>query len=159
MAADLPSLNDDLPMPLDLVVEEVNDAETLMTWCQISSEVLELPPFTAEAWSGIFASVPFGPGKVHRHYLARLGGVPVGTSSVYYGAGVAGISSVATVPEARRKGVGSAVTLEPLKEARRLGYRIATLFSSEMAVSMYQKLGFKEYCRCSLYLWIPAPLD
>jgi predicted acetyltransferase len=73
---------------------------------------------------------------------------------VYYGAGVAGISSVATVPEARRKGVGSAVTLEPLKEARRLGYRIATLFSSEMAVSMYQKLGFKEYCRCSLYLWI-----
>src|SRR5919106_4239351 len=98
MAVDLLSLNFDSPMPPDMVVEEVNDAETLVTWCQISSEVFRFPHFAIDAWAGIFASVPFGPGKAHRHYLSRLVGVPVGTSSVYYDAGVANVSSVARCP-------------------------------------------------------------
>ncbi len=66
--------------------------------------------------------------------------------------GVAGIHAVATVPESRRKGIGTAVTLEPLLAARREEYRIGTLFSSETGVNIYRLLGFKESCEGSLYL-------
>ncbi|MDA0735028.1 MAG: GNAT family N-acetyltransferase [Chloroflexi bacterium] len=71
-----------------------------------------------------------------------------------YKAGVAGIHAVGTVPEARRQGIGSALTLEPLLVARREGYRIGVLFSEEMAVNIYRTLGFKEYCQGNLYLWM-----
>ena len=73
------------------------------------------------------------------------------------GAGVAGLSSVATVPEARRQGIGTAVTLHLLEQARAMGYRIGVLFSSDMAVGVYRKLGFREYRKGSFYVWTANP--
>jgi hypothetical protein len=35
-------------------------------------------------------------------------------------------------------------TLQPLLNARQQGYRFAVLFSSRMAYSLYQQLGFRE---------------
>src|SRR5689334_15856528 len=45
-----------------------------------------------------------------RHYVAKVDGVPVGTITVYLAAGVAGVYFVMTVPEARRRGIGAALT-------------------------------------------------
>jgi ribosomal protein S18 acetylase RimI-like enzyme len=60
---------------------------------------------------------------------------------------VAGIYDVATLPEARGRGIGSTLTLVPLLDARRVGYRTGVLQSSEMGYEVYQKMGFQHLCQ------------
>lgn len=45
-------------------------------------------------------------------------------------------------------------TLEPLREALAKGYRLGVLQSSEMGLNVYRKLGFQEYYKISMYLWM-----
>ena len=81
-----------------------------------------------------------------RNYLGYLNGKPVSTCTIFYG-GAAGIYCVSTLPEARGKGIGGAITLKPLQEAREMGYRVGVLQSSEMGFNVYKKLGFRHLCQ------------
>lgn len=152
MAADLRMLDEKQPKPEGLAVSRVGDLRALRAWSQLIDSVNDFSDFVAEAWFEIHKAMGVDEGLPWIHYIANLDGRPVAASSRFLGAGVAGIHSVANLPEARRQGIGAAVTLEPLLEARRLGYRIGTLFSSKMAVEIYRKLGFKDYCVGSIYL-------
>ena len=111
----------------------------------------------------IFSSVPtegFAEGSRRRLYVAYLGGEAVAGSMRFCGAGVAGIYSVATRPEHRRKGLGTAMTRIPLVEALRGGYGTGTLTSSPMGLSLYRRFGFREYCRIEFYEYSPEkPTD
>ena len=88
-----------------------------------------------------------------RSYLAVLNGQAVGTSQLFLSAGVAGIYSVTCLPEARRQGVGAAITLAALLEARMMGYRISILQASEQGCNVYRRLGFQAYDKLNIYLW------
>ena len=72
---------------------------------------------------------------------------------LYLGAGVAGIYNVATLQEVRRQGIGSALTVAPLLQARAWGYHIGTLQSTPMGLHLYYRLGFREYCTFQAYFW------
>jgi len=89
-------------------------------------------------------------------FLAYYDGNPVASSLVLYKAGVAGIHLVTTLEEARGKGIGTAITRAPLNEAKKLGYEIAILHSTEMGLNMYKQMGFKEYCTIELFIWEPG---
>jgi len=151
MAADLHALNEDLPQP-DLKIELVDDAESLKTWSQIVTTGFAMPSFVADALFDFWRSVGFGASPV-RNYYGLLKGETVTASTLFLGAGVAGLYNVATLPAARRQGVGTAITLETLREARALGYRNGVLFSSELGVGVYRELGFQEYCKIGHYVW------
>jgi ribosomal protein S18 acetylase RimI-like enzyme len=67
---------------------------------------------------------------------------------------VAGIYGVSTLPEARGRGFGAAITLQALLEARKAGERYAVLFASALGAPVYRKLGLHETpCRIGRYLW------
>lgn len=66
---------------------------------------------------------------------------------------MAGVQFVATLPEARGQGLGGAMSLAPLLEARQVGYRIGILQSSEMGFPVYRRLGFQQVCQLEHYYW------
>ena len=90
-------------------------------------------------------------------YLAIFEGVPVGISMIFYGSGVAGIYNVGVLPEYRKRGIGTALTMEPLYQAKKKGYEISILSSSESGFKIYSQIGYKECCKFNQYIYIPQP--
>jgi GNAT superfamily N-acetyltransferase len=153
MAVDLLALKEDLPAPSGLTVERVGDVETLRRWLRPVSVSFGHPDSVANTLFDVYASSGFGTHLPFRLYIGLLEGEVVAASRLYVGAGVAGIHGVATVPRARRQGIGTAMTLAPLREARSMGCRIGVLRASQMGLGMYRRLGFEEYCRFGIYKW------
>jgi GNAT superfamily N-acetyltransferase len=154
MAAVLSALNADLSTPAGISVERVRDARALATWAYVLSLGFGEGEKEANWVHETYRRIGLGDDVPWRHYLARLGGEPAATSSLFVAAGVAGIYFVSTAPAYRRRGIGAAITLAALQDARSMGYRISVLGASEMGYSVYRRLGFEEYCRIGLYEWL-----
>ena len=75
-------------------------------------------------------------------WLATEDAVPVGTANGFREASVLGVYSVSTIPGARRRGLGSALTARTVAAAPDLP---AVLQPSEMAEAMYRRLGFARF--------------
>jgi GNAT superfamily N-acetyltransferase len=152
MAADLSGLRVNLPTPSGFHIQRVADDATLKLWSQICGTGFGMPDFVAEAFYDLISHVGL---ETMQAYLGWLDETPVATSLQVFAAGVAGIYNVATVPEARRQGIGAEMTAYALREARLLGYQVGILGASEMGVEVYRSLGFREYCRIDQYVWQP----
>ncbi len=77
------------------------------------------------------------------HFVASMGGEPLGVATLCIGGGVAGLYGVGVVKRARRQGIGTAVTFAACSFAYELGYHIATLFASGQGKYLYPHLGFE----------------
>ncbi len=157
MAADLAALPEEVAVPDGFAVERVRSEEGLAAWVETLGSGFGEGPVEARWVGEMYRRLGLGDEGPLRHYLGRLGGEPVATATLYLGAGVAGVYFVFTVERARRRGIGAAITLAPLLEARDLGYRSGVLGSSEMGYPVYSRLGFEERCRIGLYEWREAP--
>jgi GNAT superfamily N-acetyltransferase len=151
MAADLTALPEDLPMPGNVEVITVEESEALRNWIHVASIGFDVPEEFEKTWYDFFVESVFD--LPFRSYLALLDGQPVGTSQLFLSAGVAGIYNVTCLPEARGQGIGTAVTLAPLRDARALGYCIGILQASKLGYRTYRRLGFQDYGELSVYLW------
>lgn len=155
MALDLRSLRTDFSMPDGFTLERVRDAQALKQLRHPFAAGFDMPVFAVDALMDLFRRISFDEQLPFIHYLCWLDGKPVAAGSVYLGAGVAGVYNVVTVPEARRKGIGSLITLALLRDALMAGYRVGILHSSKMGLNVYRQLGFQEYCSIGQYLWSP----
>jgi GNAT superfamily N-acetyltransferase len=149
MAVDLQALHEPTETVDGLEVRVVADEETLRMWAHVFTVGYGLPP----DWEASVYDLQLQMGLEFpiRNYLGYLNGEPVATSSIFFGGGAVGIYSVSTLPEARGKGIGAALTLRPLQNAREMGYRIAVLQSSEMGYNIYRKLGFRHLCQIEYF--------
>src|SRR5215210_7596943 len=154
MAVDLSALPEAVPVPADFAIERVRDEAGLAMWTATFGSGFGLRPEEVRWFGEMCRRLGFeGP---WRYYLGRLNDEPVATSTSFFAAGVAGVYCVSTIESTRRRGIGAAVTLAALREARDLGHTIGVLTSSEMGYSVYRRLGFVEYCTISLYEWRPG---
>jgi GNAT superfamily N-acetyltransferase len=154
MAIDIDVLRTDLPVAdAELTIERVTDEHTLTVWTKTLAVGFGAGEQEA-AWVGqMYRTIGLTDDQPWQHYLGWLHDRPVATSSMFFGAGVAGIYFVFTVPQARRRGIGAAMTAVALTNARTLGYRIGVLGSSTMGYPVYRRLGFQEYCQFGIYEW------
>ena len=151
MAVDLLTLPERVSAPPSLSIEEVTDFAALREAIDIVCASFGESTVFTQKFVALLAGHDLDDSLPFRTYLARLDGVPVATSQLFRAAGIAGIYAVATLPSARRQGIGAAVTLAPLLAARALGYRLGILTASAMGYGVYQRLGFEEACRFSTY--------
>ena len=82
-----------------------------------------------------------------RRFIAWLDGRPVATSRMSMAGGAAGLYTVVTMPEARGRGIGRAMTLRAMHAGREAGMRIGTLQATDMGIRIYRRLGFEELFR------------
>jgi GNAT superfamily N-acetyltransferase len=152
MAADLAQLKAPPLISTEWAVRRVESRETLEQWIAIFSLVYQLPKVAADFFFKVMDQIGYAPGLPFRHYLGTLKGEPVACSSLFSGAGAAGLYNVAAIPEVRGKGLGTAISAHALKEGHFMGCQTGILHSTAMGLPVYQRLGFKEHCCLRIYL-------
>lgn len=155
MAADLTQLAERIPAPEGVTIERVRSDDEVYRWRLAFRAANSLPPNPEAAQLRQYAPASYREDEPFRLYTAYLYGEPVATSQLQLGAGVAGIYCVATAPHARRRGIGAAVTLAAMRDARALGYQFAVLGATEMGAPVYRRIGFEQYSTLSSYTWHP----
>ncbi|NPD88107.1 MAG: GNAT family N-acetyltransferase [Asgard group archaeon] len=148
MACNLKNFEEKPIQPEGIEASLVSDLKGMNDWNKIRKIVYNFPKELDED-SFLF--------HVHelegRAYVAYSNKTPVAVSLSYYGSGVAGIYSVATLPDHRQRGIGKYLTLLLLEDAKRAGYELVILQSSTMGINIYRKLGFKKYCDMRFFTW------
>ncbi len=76
-------------------------------------------------------------------FLGYRHGVPVATAQIFRHRRVVGLYAVATVAEARRGGIGRALSAWAVREGFRQGAELAVLQSTTMGLHVYQAIGFR----------------
>lgn len=144
---------DDQAAPPGLEIRAVTDAGLLRAWMQAWS--CGTPEDVVERWYHVYAALPYGPQGRLRLFVGFVGGEPVATVYVHLAENCAAVHYVVTRPEARRRGLGAAMTRRALHEARAAGCRAAVLCASDLGRGIYERLGFREACQVSTYVWRP----
>jgi GNAT superfamily N-acetyltransferase len=155
MAVDLASVDDAPQLVSGLAVQQVTGREMQALWAQTAALGTGFSGHAADALSRIEADLADPQYRAQRRYIGYLDGTPVATSALVLESGVAGIYAVATLPQARRKGIGTLMTALPLLEAKAMGYRVGVLQASPMGYPIYRKLGFVDVCTYRQYLQRP----
>lgn len=152
MAADMTTL----PAPQAIEgfeITRVEDADALWSWASILGTAFHRPEEEWQVWQRTY--LDFGLARRWRHFIGTLDGVVVASSTVCIGDEIGGIYHVATLPGARGRGIGAAITLAAMHEARSEGCGVAALQSSQMAFGVYKAIGFRHCCDLTLYDWRP----
>jgi GNAT superfamily N-acetyltransferase len=154
MAVDLLALNEDLAIPSNFSFHAVTTEKLLQQWTRVWG--CGAPEEVVQECFTVYSGLLFRQYSPLCMYLGTISEEPVATVAVFFGAGVAAIEHVVTVPHARGRGIGGAITLMAAREARAQGYYVAVLTSSPMGFNIYRRIGFREYCTFSTYGWSPA---
>lgn len=133
-------------------VNKVDNPEGQALWARTTAKGFGVPDSVGAEIAEFEATFNDSHYKACHHYIGYLDNMPVASSVMILNSGVAGIYAVATDPEARCKGIGSAMTRMPLLEAKEMGYNVGILQASAMGYPVYKRLGFQEIFKFRTYL-------
>lgn len=154
MAMDLHKMPAQVPIPAGLTIVPVNDAAGLSAWLQAWASP-EVPPAVMANFFAAFMELGFAAESPLRLLVGSRAGIPVSTGAIFCAAGVAAVHHIVTQGDARRQGIGAAMTYHILRQARDAGYRVAVLTASPQGFPIYQRLGFRAYCDMHTYTYDP----
>ena len=89
-------------------------------------------------------------------YIGYAGGAPVASGLGWRTGRTIGVFSIATIPSARRRGYGAAMTARVVADGAAVGCDVAALQASEMGRPTYERLGFRTVVRYAAYVDLPA---
>lgn len=130
-------------------VHEVMTDEELAQWITITSRIYSYIPNDLKQFiDHIYQQA--APGSVHL-YIAWHEDIPYASAMAIYHDDVVTLHYVGTLPECRKKKIGSYITHYAIEQARDGGCMQAVLLSSPMGKTMYERLGFKSYATYYVY--------
>jgi GNAT superfamily N-acetyltransferase len=150
MAVDLEALDQGATVA-DLGIERVRGPEMQRLWAHVLAEGSGWGETAARALADLEPTRVDADCTAKPRYIGFLSGRAVATSALVPAAGLAGVYAIATLPEARARGIGAAMTAYPLIEARTQGYRVGVLQATAMGHSVYRRLGFRDVCQYRCY--------
>ena len=125
-------------VPAGVQILPVTDAELLVRLVDV-----EVPSFGSEP--GV-AKRLLGPGQLElpavRFYAALLDGRPVAQAYTHTVNGASSVWGVATVPELRGRGIGTAITAFAIRDAPNAD--LAWLMATQEGRSLYERMGFRQ---------------
>lgn len=121
-------------------------------WAWLACEAFELADDLRDPMARCEAAIPEDLFESQPRYVGYLDGEPVAVSSLVMAADLAGIYAVATLPAARGRGIGTAMTLHAMTEGRRRGAQYAVLQATPMGRPVYERLGFAQVHAYETYL-------
>jgi ribosomal protein S18 acetylase RimI-like enzyme len=140
-------------VPTGFAASGVEDESALEMFARTFVQAFEVPEWAGRAW--VDATRSFGIADAPwRMYVGWLDGRPVSTNMLFFGAGVATVFAIGTVPDARGRGIGAAITLHGLADARERGYRYAVLFATEKGAPVYRRIGFRDAADATISRWL-----
>lgn len=143
----LPSL-DELERPaVDADVSLATDEADLEAFAAITAAAFDIPPDVARR----VVPPSFLESETVRFLVGRVDGDPVACGQLVRTGDVAGVYSIGVLPDYRRRGLGEALTREVLRLGRDAGCDVGVLQSSEMAESIYDRMGFETVTRHHQY--------
>jgi ribosomal protein S18 acetylase RimI-like enzyme len=156
MIADLMAVPLDVPLPAGITMRQLAHVDELADWLSVFTVVFSSPEHERGIWRDAYARCGVGENQPWQHFVAFDGDTPLATTSVLVDGDLAGIYFVATMPEARGRGIGAAVTRAAMRYAREAGATRAALQSSDSGFGVYRALGFEQRCLVSAYEWRSA---
>lgn len=144
------------PKPIaspDLQIQMVKSEAELKSFTELTAHAFAMNSKATEQWFHLNNSVMKKGEQIH--FIAYLNKLPVGTVTLSVSPSSAGIWSLATAPEYRKQGIGSALVHAALVEAkkRHYGQVMAILMPKGMAWELFTKLGFQAVCEFPFYVY------
>jgi GNAT superfamily N-acetyltransferase len=141
------------PVPSGLEIRQATDESGVADHVRAAAEGFGMP---AEWLEGIMARVLDEPRA--RVYVGYADGAAVTTGLGMVTGRTIGVYNIATVPDARRRGYGAAMTMRIVDDGRAGGCDVAILQASDMGKPTYERLGFRTVVEYVGYT-DPATLD
>jgi hypothetical protein len=148
----LPKLTEPRPAPEGLRIEEVRDLEGLYAWEQVAIAGYPLEALAGSP-SGLLVHESWLAQPQRRMWVGWVDDRTVCASSAWIEHGINDVTLVATIPEARRRGYGEALTWRAAQGDPLLP---AMLLSSDDGRPVYERMGFLPLLRITLW-YRPRP--
>lgn len=144
MAVDLKDLKKKIIDENDLVVEIVENEESLKHWITVVSSAFGIK-INSELIKFLFLE------PEAKLYIGTFEKRVVSALMLYLSSGVAGLHAVSTLQDYRNRGFGLIISKVALIDALKIGYKVGVLQASSLGERVYRKLGFKKYCDIITY--------
>lgn len=122
----------------DVTISEITTPDGLDDFVPVAASVFGTPVDLAET----VYQAALAADKV-RPFLARVNGRPGACGLLVQTGDVAGVYTIAVLEALRRQGIGELMTWTVLRAGRDAGCQVGVLQSSEMAYSLYDRMGFE----------------
>jgi len=140
--ADLKTLGTAPVVSPNFRIEQVRDDLMMAEWVRVS--VAGFGSDDLACFYDAYARHGYGADAFSLHYIGYLDDTPVTSGTLLDAGGTAAIYDVSTPPAFRGHGFGGAITHALKVEIRKRGYVDTWIWSSNMAKSLYQKLGYAD---------------
>jgi ribosomal protein S18 acetylase RimI-like enzyme len=145
MAANLSQLPAGDLSPNGLQIRRVRTSKQLADFAHIISIMWTPPDPEVVRFYELAAPAILRPDSPMWFYVGYVDNKPVCTGEGTVSHGVVGLYNICTMPEFRQRGYGSAMTLQPLMDARAANCRTAILQATEQGARVYSRLGFETF--------------